>query len=416
MELKTIIGPDVKTALRLVREQLGDDAMIVSNRRVGNHVEIVVTLDSDPQPQALVGGGVGPGPAPEPAREHAARAQAITAEPRWSRPVAAPAGAVEAAPTPAQLLQMQTELRDMRSFLEERLAEIRVERAAYGPGIEGRIWRRLTRIGIPNGLVRDVVADIDTESGWSSAWRTAIAQLADGLDCVGDLLADGGSFAFVGPTGAGKTTTICKLAVRHVLAHGAAGLALVSMDGERLGGCDMLRAVARLLDVPFHEVGADESLEEVLRRLRDRSLVLVDTAGINRKFRCHLDQLQMLGALQGRLSTVMVLPANAQLSYLQGACADYRSAAPVGVIVTKLDETASLGEVIGVLTREKLALAYTTDGQEIPDDIQVAVAERLVAHAVMLDPEDGAGETHPEPAAELRQGFVASPGIAARIA
>lgn len=383
MELKRIVGPDVKTALRLVREQLGPDAMILSNRRVPTGVEIVAAPDS-------------------------ASAALASAQPRRQEPPPVPRH--EAAPPPGvaarreeatspQLLEVQSELRSIRAFLEQRLGELPGERAAPGPGIEGRIWRRLTRIGIPNALVRDLVAGTDAASGWDSAWRLALARLASRLREAQDPVSAGGVWAFVGPTGAGKTTTICKLAVRHVLAHGPEGVALLSMDASRLGGSDMLRAVARLLGVPFHGASGGESLEKMLRRVRGSRLVLVDTAGCDRKFRRDAEQLAELGALRQHVGTLLVLPANVQLACLEAAVADFGACAPVAAVVTKLDETTSLGEVIGLLARERLPVAYSTDGQEIPDDLRVASAADLVEHAVGLDAEGTSGFEDAVPAA-----------------
>jgi len=445
MELKRIIGPDVKTALRLVREQLGPDAMILSNRRVAGGVEIVAAPEADctAPPQAprrsagesllkafdlAAGAGAAPatprhgtngaGRAPSHAPVSALAPACAPAAASPAPPASASPAAGEGAGAPAQWLEMQSELRSMRALLEERLGELRSERTVGGPGAEGRIWRRLTRIGVPNELVRELVAGVDAEAGWEAAWRATLARLVAGLGTAGDVVAAGGVWAFAGPTGAGKTTTICKLAVRHVLEHGPGGLALLSMDAARLGGADMLRAVARLLGVPFHAAGAGESIEEALRRAPDSTLVLVDTAGIGRRLQARSAQLDELGALQGRVRTLLVLPANAQLSWLHAALADYAACAPVGAVVTKLDETASLGELIGALRRERLPVAYSTDGPEIPDDLRVADAAELVAQALALDPDEEPGreDAPPAPAGGARDVPGAAGVNAARIA
>lgn len=435
MQLKRIIGPDVKTALRLVREQLGPDAMILSNRRVAGGVEIVAAPEADTAPAAaaprasagepmlrafgLAGGGADPGPlAPAPARE-AARAPFAAIE-----PAAAPEPAA-ASPQPAvppQWLELQSELRQMRTLLEQRLTELSDERSAArslaAPGAEGPIWRRLTRIGLPNGLVRELLAGVDATADRESAWHGTLARLVAGLGAAGDVVAAGGVWAFAGPTGAGKTTTICKLAVRHALQHGPAGLALLSLDGARLGGTDMLRAVARLLGVPFHAAASGESLEEALCRLPASTLVLIDTAGASRRLPGPGLQLEALGALRERVRTLLVLPANAQLSWLHAALGDYAACAPVAAVVTKLDETASLGELIGALQRERLPVAYSTDGPEVPDDLRVADAAELVAQALALHPEDDHGreDATPAPAGTGRDAPDAAGINAARIA
>lgn len=442
MELKRIIGPDVKTALRLVREQLGPDAMILSNRRVAGGVEIVAAPESHPAtalPASRTSAGepmlrafdlaAGAAPvAPQPRSPAPRRAFAGVADPvpaaAGAAPTAAPATFAAASPAAGdgptlapQWLEMQSELRSMRTLLEERLTPMRSERSVEGPGAEGRIWRRLTRMGLPNELVRELVAGVDAEAGWDAAWRATQARLVEGLGTVGDVVASGGVWAFVGPTGAGKTTTICKLAVRQVLEHGPGGLALLSMDAARLGGADMLRAVARVLDVPFHAADSGESIGEALRRVPANALVLVDTAGVSRRPHLRSRQLDELGALREGVRTLLVLAANAQLSWLHAALADYAACVPVGAIVTKLDETASLGELIGALRRERLPVAYSTDGPEIPDDLRVADAAQLVAQALALEPEDEGGREVTPAAAGGGRGAPDAAGVnAARIA
>ena len=175
------------------------------------------------------------------------------------------------------------------------------------------------------------------------------------------------------------------------------------------------RAVARLLDVPFHAALNGESLPEMLSTAGPSRLVLVDTLGINRKILEHNRLLESLGTLHGRVQTLLVLPANAQLSWLDSAMEDYRPSAPVAAVVTKLDETRSLGEVLGVVMRERLPLAYSTDGQEIPDDLSVASADALVVRAVLLDPEGDSAKSSDAHATQSATAAAAGP-IAARMA
>ncbi|MBP9032719.1 MAG: flagellar biosynthesis protein FlhF [Pseudomonadales bacterium] len=448
MKLRRIIGPDVKTALRLVREQLGPDAMILSNRRVPGGVEIVASPEPDTAtparsacanagepmlrafglaagavaaaPRAHAAPGSGPERAPSHAGVFAARPAPVPAPGAVSMETLAGASpaAAPGAGVPPQWLEMQSELRSMRTLLEERLPGLRAERPVFGPGAEGRIWRRLTRIGLPNELVRELLAGVDGTAGWEAAWSATLARLVAGLGTAGDVVAAGGVWAFAGPTGAGKTTTICKLAVRHVLEHGPGELALLSMDAARIGGADMLRAVARLLGVPFHAGASGETIQDALGRVPPATLVLVDTAGGGPRLRAPGRQLEELGAMRERVHTLLVLPANVQLSWLHAALPDYAACAPLGAVVTKLDETASLGELIGALHRESLALAYSTDGPEIPDDLRVADAAVLVAQALALDPEEEPGrEPVPAAPAGLDRDTPDAPGVnAARIA
>jgi flagellar biosynthesis protein FlhF len=371
MEMKRFIGPDMRSALRMVREQLGPDAVILSNRRVAGGIEVTAGDSSDfgvTDEPAFVAAAVPATPAPPVQKARPVSASAF----RSSVP--------DAAAADTELLAMRGDLRELRSMMEEQLGEIRIERLAWGPGVEARSWRLLTRSGLPNDIVSDLIAAIGPDMDWDSAHAALVSAIAAGIECADDVVALGGVIAAVGPTGAGKTTTLCKLAVRHVLSHGPEGVVLASFDAARLGGADMLRAVARLLEVPFIAAAEGEDIAALLARAGEPRLLLLDTPGMNRRRAGDAERLAKLASAGVR--SLLVLPANAQRAWLESAAEDYRAARPAAAVVTKLDETVSLGEALGVLLRERLRLAYVTDGPEIPDDLRLGDAAELAVLAL----------------------------------
>lgn len=373
MEMKRFIGPDMRSALRMVREQLGPDAVILSNRRVAGGIEVTAGDSSDfggTDEPAFVAAAAPATPAPlvQKARPLAANATPF----RAPVPDSGPAG--------TELLAMRGDLRELRSMMEEQLGEIRIERLAWGPGVEARAWRLLTRSGLPNDIVSDLIAAVGPDMDWDSAHASLVSAIAAGIECAEDVVASGGVIAAVGPTGAGKTTTLCKLAVRHVLSHGPEGVVLASFDAARLGGADMLRAVARLLEVPFIAAAEGEDITALLARAGEPRLLLLDTPGLNRRRAGDAERLAQFA--RAGVRSLLVLPANAQRAWLESAAEDYRAARPAAAVVTKLDETVSLGEALGVLLRERVGLAYVTDGPEIPDDLRVGDAAELTSLAL----------------------------------
>jgi flagellar biosynthesis protein FlhF len=405
MDMKRFIGPDMRTTLRMVREQLGPDAVILSNRRVAGGIEI------------MAGDGVDFGvPAEAPATEAYAvgaapaaafsRAQARHAEPQ--RPVAPARAEAPATPVPGdEFLAVRGEIRELRALMERQLGEMRGEKDPWGPGVEGLAWRQFTRAALPNDVVRVLVSSLAGNTTEDTLAQALSETLAAAIAEAGDVVARGGVVAAVGPTGAGKTTTLCKLAVRHVLEHGPGSLVLASADAARLGGADMLRAVARLLDVPFLAASEGESITALIARAGDPDLLLLDTPGISR--RRPGDATRLLELAAAGVHSLLVLPANAQLAWLDSAAGDYRPARPVAAVVTKIDETVSLGEALGVLLREGLPLAYLTDGPEIPDDLHVGRAWEIAGRALAL------GEAGEAPPARPARPAVGSSN-AARIA
>lgn len=367
METKRFIGPDMRSALRAVREQLGPDAVILSNRRVGGGVEIIAADGEgfDDTPAAAA--------APEPAIAlRAALGDRDQLTPARTKP------APHQPASPDALVEVRGELRELRDLVERRLA-VETTGVSHGArGTEGAVWRQLTRSGLPNDIVSALMASLAGDADVDML----VGTLADAIPEAGDVVARGGVIAAVGPTGAGKTTTLCKLAVRHALERGPESLVLASVDTARLGGVDMLRAVARLLEVPFLTAMDGESVTDLIARAGNPGLLLLDTPGLNRRRPGDARRLQELAA--AGVNSLLVLPANAQFAWLDAAAGDYRAARPVAAVVTKLDETVSLGEAIGVLLREGLPVAYVTDGPEIPDDIHLCDALAIARRAVSM--------------------------------
>ncbi|KGO98279.1 flagellar biosynthesis protein FlhF, partial [Lysobacter defluvii IMMIB APB-9 = DSM 18482] len=188
---------------------------------------------------------------------------------------------------------------------------------------------------------------------------------------------DGGVIALVGPTGAGKTTTVAKLAARFAARHRARDVAMVTTDAERIGAREQLHAHGRRLGITVCEAEGPEGLAQTLEQLKDYPLVLVDTAGYGPRDRALLGQVTWLRAT-GNLRSLLVLPANAHPHDMNEVVRRYRMAGPEGVVLTKTDETGRLGAALSMLVRNGLGLAYTTCGQQVPGDLDAASASALV--------------------------------------
>ena len=285
----------------------------------------------------------------------------------------------------SQLSDLQAEIADMRFLLEQQLDRLTGQQSApINSPVLASVARRLERLNLPKDVISTVIGACTKTKTLSDAWPDALANLAHQLPINGrDIVEQGGVFAFVGPTGVGKTTTIGKLAARYVLQHGADKVALITTDTYRIAAHDQLRSLARILRVPVRVVDEANPLDSVLRSLRHCSLVLIDTAGF-RHGDPHLKaQLKAL-ADQQLVKTYLVMSCNSQVQMLKASIHAYGEARLQGCILTKLDETASIGEALGVAIQNRLSIAYTTDGQDIPKNLDVARAHQLVSKAVAL--------------------------------
>jgi flagellar biosynthesis protein FlhF len=476
MKARKIVAPDMRQALKMVRDQMGAEAVILSNRKVAHGVEVTATLDYDAVvaehrekqrqkqhiPPWVDSQAQMPAAAADPAhlmrsdlqslrqeadRRHAQRvaAQQIRQErvqqgkafsqslleqvkpmPSRSAPSAsmldglsedrvelsAKRPSAEAVPPtpgrgldqddygrvaesewagtsvpvePQAMMAMQAELAELRALLQQQWGAVGWGDYSYRHPLAAAIFRRLTQLGLGPALCRELVQALPEQQPKKEAWRQVLTGLAAQLPVQNNKLFErGGVVALLGPAGVGKTTTIAKLAAQYALQQGSEGLALVTTDHFRLAGHEQLKALARILKVPLRVVGENQSLDTVLRGLSRKKLVLIDTAGLGAQEPHFSGQCSLIDAAVTPIEKWLVLSATSQQRLLQRAIAQYGDLKLSGCVLTKLDEAVSLGESFTAIIEHRLPLAYITNGQTIPDDLQVADARSLVDRAVAL--------------------------------
>jgi flagellar biosynthesis protein FlhF len=217
------------------------------------------------------------------------------------------------------------------------------------------------------------------------AWRQSMGRLASQLRLSeDDFLTQGGIYALVGPTGVGKTTTIAKLAARCALKHGARHVALVTTDSYRIGGQEQLRSYARILGVPIRVARTHDELKDTLADLLDRRFILIDTAGMNQRDMKLSEKFALLKQQSPRVKTLLTLSANTQASGMDDIIKAFSHLDLSGCILTKTDETSSLGGALSAMIRHQLPMAFVTNGQQVPEDLSLARPNTLVNQASEL--------------------------------
>jgi flagellar biosynthesis protein FlhF len=250
------------------------------------------------------------------------------------------------------------------------------------------VRKRLAQLGLSRACNDRIVQSLNCFDGTLTSpeiiWAESLARLARQIPSItDDPVAKGGTYAFLGTTGVGKTTTIAKLAARYVMEHGAEKVAVLTTDTFRIAAHDQLRSLGRILNVQVKVVDDLKELPKILSAFRQQELVLIDTPGMG-----YNDPLlkQHLTALRKckNLESALVLSANSQYQMMQASLHSYRIANPHFCVMTKLDECASLGDAISLLTTNNLPMAYVTNGQAVPDDLLVVKPQQLVTKAVDL--------------------------------
>ncbi|MFS2033439.1 flagellar biosynthesis protein FlhF [Polaromonas sp. CT11-55] len=352
-----VVAPSSREALRLVREKLGPDAVVLSNRVTADGVEVLAALEE------------------------------FAAVPV---PAVAPAMARSAAPA-AESDAVLREIHSMRGMIEEQLAGMAWNDKQRRDPVRGHLLRTLLGAGFSARLAKDILQDLPTGQGHAQGMDYAKAELARRMPLLEDegaLLDEGGVYALMGPTGVGKTTTTAKLAARCVMRFGADKLALVTTDSYRIGAYEQLRIYGQILGVSVHAVKDAADLDRVLAGLRDKHMVLIDTVGMSQRDRAVAGQIAMLCGASRPVKRLLLLNASSHGDTLNEVVQAYRHGEKpggmggdwdlAGCIFTKVDEATHPGALIDMAIRHQLPVHYISSGQQVPEHLAPADGRALV--------------------------------------
>jgi flagellar biosynthesis protein FlhF len=274
--------------------------------------------------------------------------------------------------------EMQRELKELREMLRGELAHMSWHEKRPRDPLQARVLEQLTAMDIAPDVAVALAARTPKVPDSKDSSNLSVELLATYLRVVDKLQpVNGGVIALVGATGAGKTTTIGKLATRWSMQHGSQDLALVSTDGYRVGARDQLMTYSRLLAAPLHTANSGEELAQALDRLKSKKLVLIDTAGMGPRDARLKEQLAALKLGAARARVYLALPAHGEANALDEAVRSFANLTPDACILTKVDEAASLGAALSTILRHRLRIAYLCNGQRVPEDLHAAYDRRL---------------------------------------
>ena len=183
--------------------------------------------------------------------------------------------------------------------------------------------------------------------------------------------------AFVGPTGVGKTTTIAKLAAIQSIKMRKT-VALITLDNCRIAAIEHLKAYARVIGIPMEVASNIKKLKTSVKKLRNRHLILIDTPGMSQKNDNQINELKDMLEEISPIQTHLLMSATTNDSNLMDIWEKFKVIPIAGLIFTKLDETTTFGNIVNQLCRSKIPISYFTNGQEVPEDIEIATLEKLV--------------------------------------
>ena len=446
MTVKRFFGASARECLRRVKDELGPDAVVISNKPVDNGVEIVAmtpdSLDAISQQATAPRAAAAPASSASSAQKPRARDDdyTVTLSPAarkapvvrpWTPYETAPAAATaqESSPrlrplpprspterdvssppkvatpqrlaaepseyasgeAPPAVAELRDEMRVIKSLLERQLAGFAWGEMARDTPVRALLLGEMIEAGFSGQLARRLVQDMPEDMNLDDGrkWlKAAVNRRLRTLPTESDFIDRGGVYAIVGPTGVGKTTTTAKLAARCVVRYGADRLALLTTDGYRIGAQEQLRIYGRILGVPVFVVRDGEDLRRTLADLRDKHMVLIDTVGMSQRDRMVAEQAAML-MRSGEVNRLLLLNAGSRGDTLDDVVRAYAGEDLAGCIMTKVDEATALAPALDCIVRHGLTLSYVANGQRVPEDLHLPNRNYLLHRAFKV----GAGDT-----------------------
>ena len=379
MQIKRFEAASTQEAFLKIKNELGPDAVVLSTRKLRSGrvplFEVTAALDERP-------------------------------EGRREKPLALPAGAPQAAPARGDEETLASTLRRDVEEIKTRLAETAMRPFPYGEFLEMKemldtffdtmgfqrkeklsgallkIYHQMVSIGVSRSrafllvstLNRNLTAgELQDEEGLC---RVAEKLLARSIGLSYRSAERKRICAFVGPTGAGKTTTLAKIAARSALEE-KLKVGLITTDTYRIAAVEQLKTYARIMEIPIEVVSDKTAFRRALAKLSDRDLVLVDTPGKSSVEPGYIEKLRDLFQIENPVETNLLLPLTSSQDNLAENLARFKPIGYQSIIFTKLDESRHFGMIYNVIDQERKPVSYVTNGQNVPQDIEKIDAGRL---------------------------------------
>jgi len=379
MNIKRYLVKDMQEAMVKIKSQLGPDAVILSNRPVRKKgipgwfakplIEVMVAYESLP-----AGGSAKQAKAEEAARAVQA-AQAQQADQSASPSAQVSAQTLAQAPDD-KLLEMQKRMESMNAAMLEIAGKLHGGPASqryckeiqqqYVHLIDNEVEESIARALADEAQDISDRRKVDPQEAFEQVVRYRLGE-PEGLKVQRFKRTVA---VFIGPTGAGKTTTIAKLAAKYAI-HEKAKVGLVTADAYRIAAHEQIKTYADILEVPLKTIYKPEEITQALDELDDADIVLVDTPGKSPNDKTHQAEIALIIEKSGASEVFLVVSAATGYKSCCMVADQYRFVRDFKVLLTKLDETPTGGMYLNARALTGKQLSYITTGQSVPDDIEL---------------------------------------------
>lgn len=333
MKIKKVVARDMQVALHMLRKELGPDAVIVSSRTV--------------REPGLWG----------------------FFRPRKVEVTAAAERSMERDSSSSS----QDQLRDELSEIKALLGTLSVENRASHKSVVNPKWsERFRAADLSPEISALLLEQLGAVGDKKDEEKRVLERLAKCFTVAPKPKAKGKRIlAFVGPTGVGKTTTIAKLAARRALQENKK-VALITIDTFRIGAVEQLKIYGDIMSVPVEVVTTPGELREMLHLHKNKDTIYIDTTGRSAKKLVQVAELRAYLDGIPELEKYLVVSATTKSRDLHSIYRAFCGIDLTAAIFTKFDETESLGGLVELCYRTSIPVAYITNGQNVPEDLQVA--------------------------------------------
>ena len=377
MQIKRFEAKDMKTALRLIKKELGSDAVILSARSLKKEnkiigrvrslgVEVTAAIDGSHLPAEI---------------KPVLNASALNSYRRT---------ATRSLATPAK--------RNFRQSVDSRIRTLYGRKRPLQPPDKPRsgkddlladVYQYLLSQEVKRDIANDIIDALkavysgdrrfDTSGQIISSISNILKQKRNGAVTPHRKKSGCQVVAVVGPTGVGKTTTVAKLAARHAIERNQ-NVAIISLDSDRIGGREDLKVYAKAVGVPIKAAATPSAFKAAVNEFKKFDTVLVDTSGFNPQKQDQIGELKAcLNGVDG-IETHLALSTMTKEGDLLNTLRCLNTLDIQYLIFTKLDESSSYGNLINVLVQQPLPLSFVTNGREVPHAIETGSIDKIVAH------------------------------------
>lgn len=401
MQVKVFEASDMATGMKMVKDELGPDAMILSTKTVQSgklgllgkkRFEITAALDSDwPAPETV--------PKQPVQGTYSRTMQVATETPKAEQP----STPVMDEGSNSKLQSEVDELKGMIKSLGQEMNRITRHQPVQSVQFSDTedhtlepLRHRILELGISKETATTITG-FAKESLTLEELTDPFAQQDYLSETIGQLIQVTSNIfqnerdqqhrlALVGPTGVGKTTTLAKLAAMY-LGSGAGSVGLITIDTYRIAAIEQLKVYADIMNLPVEVVLNPEQFEQALLKMRDKDLILIDTAGRSPKDSLCIDELSSYLRADLNIDTHLVLSATTRENELFETVDRFAKLGIDHTLITKIDECSSLGILLDLQIRNKIPYSFIANGQRVPEDLMEANKDILTQ--IIMSPSEG---------------------------